>query len=66
MKYEIILEKGEYALILRGSRMEEYAVVNGLNKKLANGVGLAAITILEIIRRLIKHKHCPLHLIISA
>ena len=33
MKYEVILEKGEYALILRGSRMKEYAVVNGLNKK---------------------------------
>ena len=33
MKYEIILENGEYALILRGSRMEEYAVVNGLNKE---------------------------------
>ena len=34
MKYEVILEKGEYALILRGSRMEEYAVVNGLNKEI--------------------------------
>ena len=33
MKYEVILENGEYALILRGSRMEEYAVVNGLNKE---------------------------------
>ena len=33
MKYEVILEKGEYALILRGSRMEEYAVVKGLNKE---------------------------------
>ena len=33
MRYEVILEKGEYALILRGSRMEEYAVVNGLNKE---------------------------------
>ena len=33
MNYEVILEKGEYALILRGSRMEEYAVVNGLNKE---------------------------------
>ena len=33
MKYEVILEKGEYALILRGSRMEQYAVVNGLNKE---------------------------------
>ena len=33
MKYEVILEKEEYALILRGSRMEEYAVVNGLNKE---------------------------------
>ena len=33
MKYELIMESGEYALILRGSRMEEYAVVNGLNKE---------------------------------
>ena len=33
MKYEVICEKGDYALILRGSRMEEYAVVNGLNKE---------------------------------
>ena len=33
MRYEVILEKGEYALILRGSRMEEYAVVSGLNKE---------------------------------
>ena len=33
MKYEVILESGEYALILRGSRMEEYAVVSGLNKE---------------------------------
>ena len=33
MNYEVILEKGEYALILRGSRMKEYAVVNALNKE---------------------------------
>lgn len=33
MKYEVILEKGDYALIIRGLRMEEYAVVNGLNKE---------------------------------
>lgn len=33
MKYEVILEKGDYALVLRGSRMEEYAVVCGLNKE---------------------------------
>lgn len=32
MKYQLLMEKGEYALILRGSRMEEYAVVSGLNK----------------------------------
>lgn len=36
MKYKMILEKGDYALILRGSRMEEYAVVNGLNKERGN------------------------------
>lgn len=33
MKYEVIFEKGNYALILRGKRMEEYAVVYGLNKE---------------------------------
>lgn len=33
MQYEVIIEKGNYALIKRGSRMEEYAVVNGLNKE---------------------------------
>ena len=33
MKYEVILEKGNYALIKRGSKMKEYAVVNGLNKE---------------------------------
>ena len=33
MKYELIMESGEYALILRGNKMQEYAVVNGLNKE---------------------------------
>ena len=33
MQHKVILEKGNYALILRGSRMEEYAVVSGLNKE---------------------------------
>lgn len=32
MVYDLIMESGEYALILRDSRMKEYAVVNGLNK----------------------------------
>lgn len=32
IKYEVILEKENYALILRGSQMKEYAIVNGLNK----------------------------------
>ncbi len=32
MVYDLIMESGEYALIFRGSRMKEYAVVNGLNK----------------------------------
>lgn len=32
MRYEVIMESGEYALILRGSRMEEYAVVYQLDK----------------------------------
>ena len=33
IKYEVLFEKGNYALIRRGSQMEEYAVVNGLNKE---------------------------------
>ena len=33
MRYEVIFEKGNYALILRGSKMNEYAVVYGLNKE---------------------------------
>ena len=32
MDYRLIAEKGEYALIQRGSRMQEYAVVNGLDQ----------------------------------
>ena len=33
IKYSVLLEKGNYALILRGEKMQEYAVVNGLNKE---------------------------------
>lgn len=33
MKYEIIMEKGNYTLINRGEKLKEYAVVNGLNKE---------------------------------
>ena len=33
MNYKLIIESGEYALILRGSQMKEYAVVNGLDKE---------------------------------
>lgn len=33
MRYEIIIEKGSYALILRGKDLQEYAVVSGLNKE---------------------------------
>lgn len=33
MKYELIMKSGEYALILRGNKIKEYAVVNGLNKE---------------------------------
>lgn len=32
MRYEVIMEKNDYALILRGARMEEYAVVYQLDK----------------------------------
>ena len=33
MKFEIILEKENHALILRGNNLDEYAVVSGLNAK---------------------------------
>lgn len=36
MKYEVIIEKGEYTLIKRGVHMDEYAVVNGLDKTKGN------------------------------
>ena len=32
MRYKVILEKGKYALIVRGKNLDEYAVVSGLNK----------------------------------
>ena len=32
MDYRLMVEKAEYALIQRGSRMQEYAVVNGLDR----------------------------------
>lgn len=34
MRYEKILEKGKYALILRKERLDEYAVVHGLNEEI--------------------------------
>ena len=33
MKYTLIDENGQYALILRGESMTQYAVVSGLDKK---------------------------------
>ena len=33
MEYKILFEKENYALIQRGSRLQEYAVVSGLNKE---------------------------------
>ena len=33
MQYEVLFEKGNYALIRRGSEMTQYAVVNGLDKE---------------------------------
>lgn len=33
MNYQLILEDGDYALILRGKDLKEYAVINGLNKE---------------------------------
>ena len=33
MQYEVLFEKGNYALIKRGTYMQQYAVVNGLNKE---------------------------------
>ena len=36
MKYELIMEKNDYALILRGNELKEYAVVKGLNQELGD------------------------------
>lgn len=33
MKYELIIKKGDYALICRGNNLDEYAVVNCLNEE---------------------------------
>lgn len=33
IKHSVLLEKGNYSLILRGEKMKEYAVVYGLNKE---------------------------------
>ena len=38
MKYTLIDEKGQYALILRGESMTQYAVVSGLDKETGRGV----------------------------
>ena len=42
MKYEVIMEKKDYALILRGEKLKEYAVVNGLNKEKGDWAWTAA------------------------
>ena len=36
MKYTLIDENGQYALILRGEHMTQYAVVSGLDKETGN------------------------------
>lgn len=33
MRYEVILEKGDYALVVRGTNLDEYAVVHYLDKE---------------------------------
>lgn len=33
MRYEVLFEKGRYALIVRKESLDEYAVVSGLNKE---------------------------------
>ena len=33
MKYELIIKKGDYALICRGNNLDEYAVVNCLDEE---------------------------------
>lgn len=33
IKHRVLLQKGDYSLILRGEKMIEYAVINGLNKE---------------------------------
>lgn len=38
MRYEKLLEKGKYALILRKESLDEYAVVHGLDEKPESGI----------------------------
>ena len=45
MKYTLIDEKGQYALVLRGESMTQYAVVSGLDKEAEAGTGRVATTI---------------------
>lgn len=44
MKYTIIDENGQYALILRGESMTQYAVVSGLDKKAGTGPAATMIS----------------------
>ena len=48
MKYILIEEKGQYALILRGESLTQYAVVRGLDKETGSWTGRAATMILAL------------------
>ena len=47
MKYTLIDEKGQYALVLRGESMTQYAVVSGWTRKLEAGTGPVTTTTSE-------------------
>ena len=67
MKYALIDEKGSYALILRGKRMTQYAVVHGLDKDAGSwdwtwtGIELSKMKMMLIVTRL-----CPARAAITA
>ena len=60
MKYEVIMEKKEYSLILRGEKMKEYAVVNGLNKERGDWAWTCAYWAYEYDGQLLGNQACML------
>ena len=60
MKYEVIMEKGVYALITRGEKLKEYAVVNGLNKEKGEWAWTCAYWAYEYEGQLLGNQACML------